>query len=173
MLLPGLAMLGAAWVGCHGRVTRAQSGGSLVLMPEPGAAQPAPGRSPDRPRDARAWGISDEQWRAFQSFAHPRGGPISLAIRLNNLRARQFKEDLAELLATVPGWEVEDQGTYTAGSLVMFDGILIQNRSALDPTPEAQLIKEALDAAGIGPEARFDATQPNKIRIVIGAPPGG
>ena len=96
---------------------------------------------------------------------------MKVTIRLNNLRARQFEEDLAELLISIPGWTVDDQGIYTAGTLASFDGILIQNNSAVDPSPDAQFIKDALLAAGILPEAQFDPTQPGKVRIVIGAPP--
>ena len=130
-----------------------------------------PGRSTDRERDPAAWGITDEQWNQFRAFALAANKPMKVTIRLNNLRARQFEEDLAELLISIPGWTVDDQGIYTAGTLASFDGILIQNNSAVDPSPDAQFIKDALLAAGILPEAQFDPTQPGKVRIVIGAPP--
>ena len=154
----------------HPAVAGAQSSGSTLFVPD---ARPstAKGRSLERERDPRAWGISDEQWAQFQAFAEASQNRPTIVVRLNNLRARQFKDDLVELLASIPGWTVEDQGVYTAGSLPAFDGILIQNRSAVAPSPDAMLIKQALDAAGIKPPAQFDPSQPGRIRIVIGAPP--
>ena len=149
----------------------AQSGGSLLFVPATNEASTVPGRSTDRERNALAWGIRDDQWLKFRDFALTAKTPLTLAVRLNNLRARQFKEDLTELLESLPGWDVNDQGTYTAGTLPPFDGILIQNVSAMDPAPDAQFLKDALDAAGILPEARFDSTQPNHLRVVIGGPP--
>ena len=154
-----------------GLVALAQSSGSAVFVPDAAPPSTAKGRSPDRKRDPSAWGIGDDQWGLFQAFAATHKRPLKAIIRLNSLRARQFKDDLAELLTSIPGWEVEDQGVYTAGSLPAFDGILIQNRSAVEPSPEGLLIKQALDAAGIEPEARFDATQPVLLRILIGSPP--
>lgn len=150
---------------------RAQSSGSLLFVPPTSEASAAPGRSIDRERNPLAWGIQDDQWLKFRDFALTAKAPLSLAVRLNDLRARQFKEDLTELLSSIPGWDVEDQGTYTAGTLPPFEGILIQNISEFDPAPDAMFLKNALDAAGIPPEARFDATQPKHLRVVIGAPP--
>jgi hypothetical protein len=154
-----------------GLAALAQSSGSTVFVPNAAPPSTAKGRSPDRERNPSTWGISDDQWGLFQAFAAARPMPLKAVVRLNNLRARQFKDDLAELLASISGWEVEDQGLYTAGTLPAFDGILIQNRSAVEPSPEALLIKQALDAAGIEPKAQFDATQPGLLRILIGAPP--
>ena len=150
---------------------RAQSSGSTVFVPDPPPPSTVKGRSRDRERDPQIWGIGDEQWVRFQAFAAARHTSLQIIVRLNNLRARQFKDDLLELLASIPGWEVDDHGIYTAGTLPAFDGILIQNRSAEQPSAGAMLIKQALDAAGIQPEAQFDPTQPGRIRIVIGAPP--
>lgn len=150
---------------------RAQSSGGALFMPAHGQENAAPGRSLERLRDPAAWGIDDAQWRRFQAAARASGAQVRVVVRLNNLRARQFKADLVELLASIPGWEVEDQGDYTAGSLPPVDGILIQNISAIEPSDGALTIKRALDEAGIKPEATFDPTQPTRIRIVVGAPP--
>ena len=152
-------------------VAGAQSSGSTLFVPSAARPSTAKGRSLERERDPRAWGISDEQWAQFQGLAEASQNRPTIVVRLNNLRARQFKDDLVELLASIPGWTVEDQGVYTAGSLPAFDGILIQNRSAVAPSPDAILLKQALDAAGIEPPAQFDPSQPGRIRIVIGAPP--
>ena len=151
--------------------TRAQSSGSTVFTPDTALPSTVPGRSPNRDRDPRAWGINDAQWTLFQAAATVSHRQLKVVVRLNNLRARQFKEDLVELLASIPGWEAEDQGVYTSGTLPAFDGILIQNTSAVAPSADALSIKQALDAAGIEPTAEFDPTQPGRIRIVIGAPP--
>ena len=149
---------------------RAQPSGSTVFIPDAAAPSTVPGRSPNRERNRHAWGIDDAQWTQFQAAANANHTLLRVVVRLNNLRARQFKEDLVELLASIPGWEVQDQGDYTAGTLPPFDGIVIQNRSAVEPTADAMTIKQALDAAGIKPEARFDPTQPTLMRILIGAP---
>lgn len=161
----------AALCALTGLPVRAQSSASTVFVPDQPPASTARGRSAERERTPAAWGISDKQWERFQYFAESANRPLSVVIRLNNQRSRQFKDDLTELLQSIPGWDVNDQGEYTAGSLPSFDGILIQNRSAVDPGDDALLIKQALDAAGIQPTAQFDATQPMRIRIVIGAPP--
>jgi len=150
---------------------RAQSAESSVFVPAAPAVQTTTGRSADRVRDPSAWGISDAQWDLFRTFALARNRKASLIVRLNSLLSRQFKDDLVELLSSIPGWEVDDQGVYTAGTLPAFDGILIQNRSAIEPSADALLLKQALDAAGIKPEAAFDATEPGLVRVVIGAPP--
>ena len=160
-----------ATIGGGNRAARAQSGGSLLFVPNAPDTSAVPGRSIDRERNPLAWGIRDDQWMKFRDFALTAKAPLTLIVRLNNLRARQFKEDLTELLESIPGWDVEDQGTYTAGTLPPFEGILIQNISEIAPAPDAQFLKNALDAAGILPEARFDSTQPNHLRVVIGAPP--
>lgn len=152
-------------------VSRAEPSGSSVFIPDTPSASMAQGRSLDRMRDPRAWGIDDTEWEKFRAIAIASRKRVTVIVRLNNLRARQFKDDLVELLASIPGWEVDDQGAYTAGSLSAFDGILIQNRSAVDPADEALLIKNTLDAAGIRPAAHFDPTRPGVVRIVIGAPP--
>ncbi len=152
-------------------VARAQSTGSSVFVLGAPPASTAPGRSTERARDPAAWGISDTQWELFRAFAIGRSQKIKVVVRLNSLLSRQFKDDLVELLSSIPGWEVEDQGVYTAGTLTAFDGILIQNRSAIEPAADALLIKQALDAAGIKPEATFDPTVPRSVRVVIGAPP--
>ncbi len=166
----GLAA-GLIVLGMYPLAARAESSDGVVFMPDGPPASTAKGRSPDRERDPDAWGISDAQWAKFQAIATASQHNLRVIVRLNNLRARQFKEDLKELLQSIPGWDVDDQGTYTAGTLASFNGILIQNRGALDPSPDALLIKQALDAAGIKPEAQFDATAPDVVRIVIGAPP--
>jgi hypothetical protein len=150
---------------------RAQSTGSSVFVLDAPPASTVPGRSTERARDPSAWGISDAQWGLFRTFAIASNRTIKVTVRLNSLLSRQFKDDLVELLSSIPGWEVDDQGIYTAGTLASFDGILIQNRSAVQPSDDALLIKQALDAAGIKPEAAFDATDPRLMRIVIGAPP--
>ncbi len=161
--LSGLLLLPArAW---------GQSADSLVFVPDGPPPSTAQGRSPDRERDPKAWGIGDEQWGRFRAFALAAQRKVEASIRLNNLRSRQFKDDLVELMTSIPGWEIDDQGVYTAGSLPSFDGVLIQTNSMFDPSPEALLIAQALDAGGIEPTAIFDATQPTHIRVVIGAPP--
>ncbi len=150
---------------------RAQSAVGAVFVPDTPPPSTALGRSLDRERDPKAWGITDEQWARFQAIAGARHQHLHVIVRLNNLRARQFKEDLTELLESIPGWVVDDQGVYTAGTLPSFDGILIQNSSAIDPSPDAMLVAQALDDAGIEPTAIFDSTQPGHVRIAIGAPP--
>jgi hypothetical protein len=150
---------------------RAQSSESILFVPEGPPPSTAKGRSADRERDPKAWGIGDEQWARFQDFAIATHRKLKVSIRLNNLRSRQFKEDLVELMASIPGWDIDDQGTYTAGTLPSFDGILIQNLSMFDPSPDAMFIAQALDAAGIEPTAIFDSAQPGHLRVVIGAPP--
>jgi hypothetical protein len=152
-------------------VAAAQSTGSILFAPDVPPTTTAPGRSLERERDPKAWGIDDAQWMRFQAAAKASGRQIKVIVRLNNLRARQFKEDLTELLQSIPGWEVEDQGVYTAGTLPPFDGILIQNISSIEPSADALAIKQALDAAGILPTATFDPTMPGAVRVVIGAPP--
>ena len=140
-------------------------------MPDEPPPSTALGRSTDRERNAQAWGIDDEQWARFRDFAIASDKKLTASIRLNNLRARQFKEDLVELMVSIPGWDIDDQGVYTAGTLPSFDGILIQTNSMIDPSPDALLISAALEVAGIEPLAIFDATQPTHLRVVIGAPP--
>lgn len=149
----------------------AQSSGSVVFMPDTPPPSTAIGRSADRERDPKAWGITDEQWARFQAAAGASHQRLHVIVRLNNLRARQFKEDLTELFRSIPDWEVDDHGVYTAGTLPSFDGILIQNVSLVDPSPDAMRVAQALEAAGIEPTAIFDATQPGRVRVVIGAPP--
>ena len=144
-----------------------------VWVPDTPAPVALHKRTSDQPRPPGVWMIDDGQWDRFQAAIAASGVTLRVTVRLNTLRARVFKEDLVDLLTSLPGWTVEDQGTYTAGTLESFDGILIQNASALNPTPEAAALKAALDAAGIRPEAVYDATQPDQVRIVIGAPPGG
>jgi len=150
---------------------QAESSDSIVFVPDGPPPSTAKGRSTDRERDPHAWGIGDEQWARFRDFALATHKRIKVSIRLNNLRSRQFKEDLVDLMTSIPGWDIDDQGVYTAGTLPSFDGVLIQNSSMLDPSPDALTIAQALDAAGIGPTAIFDATQPGHLRVVIGAPP--
>ena len=115
---------------------RGQPSGSTVFIPDAAAPSTVPGRSPNRERNPHAWGIDDAQRTLFQAAANANPTLLRVVVRLNNLRARQFKEDLVELLVSIPGWEVEDQGVYTAGTLPPFDGIVIQNRSAVEPTHE-------------------------------------
>ena len=160
-------------LGLYPCVAWAEEPNSRLFVPDTAADDVAIGRSTDRERRPTAWGIDDKQWTLFRAYAIASQSQVKVGVRLNNLRSRQFKDDLVELLASIPGWDIDDQGVYTAGSLPPFDGILIQNRSAVDPSPEALLIKRALDAAGIEPEAQFDPTQPRTVRVAIGAPPGG
>jgi hypothetical protein len=128
-------------------------------------------RSGDREIAPGAWGITDDQWDRFKAYAIANGLRLTVSVRLNTLRARNFKDDLVDLLSSIPGWEVDDQGTYTAGTLASFDGILIQNASALDPTPEARAVMAAFEAAAILPMPVYEAWEPGRIRIVVGAPP--
>lgn len=163
------AMLVAIWVGTCGPAA-AQTAGT-VFVPDSASPHTKHRRSIDRERVPGAWGITDEQWDKFKDFAIASGKRLKVAVRLNSLRAKNFKDDLTELLSSIPGWEIEDQGTYTAGTLASFDGILIQNSSALDPTADARLMMDAFNGAGILPVPNYDATEPGRVRIAIGAPP--
>ena len=173
MKLTHLALTaGLVTFGTNPLPARADPSGSVVFIPDAPPPSTARGRSSDRERDPRAWGITDEQWARFQAIAGARHKQMHVIVRLNNLRARQFKEDLTELFLSIPGWVVDDQGIYTAGTLPSFAGILIQNTSMVEPSFDAMAVAQALDDAGIEPTAIFDSTQPGQVRIVIGAPPG-
>ncbi len=115
--------------------------------------------------------ISDAQWDRFAAVITQARSPLRVSVRLNTLRSRIFKDDLVDLLSSLPDCEVDDQGTYTAGTLTAFDGILIQNASAIDPTPPARLIMTAFETAGIEPRPVFESWNAQRVRIVIGAPP--
>ncbi len=167
MLLAALIMLDPSNIA----PARAQPTGSSMFVPQSDAPDAPHRRSIDRPRIPGAWGISDSQWDKFKAFAIASGQKLTVSVRLNSLRARNFKDDLTELLSSIPGWQVNDEGTYTAGTLDSFDGIMIQNSSAVDPSPQARLIMDAFKAADIKPAPFYDPSEPGRVRIVIGAPP--
>ena len=167
VMAPGSAARAQTPAEAEGR--RAPSLGTVWV---PGASvTPATRRSADRQITPGAWGITDDQWDRFKAYAIANGLRLKVSVRLNTLRARNFKDDLVDLLSSIPGWEIDDQGTYTAGTLASFDGILIQNASALDPTPEARAVMAAFQAAAIVPIPVYEAWEPGRIRIVVGAPP--
>ena len=141
------------------------------MIPGGGPAGTKMRHSIDRVRPPDDWSIADAQWDAMEQVLKESKEKHEVSIRLNDLRGRTFKEDLVELLSSIPGWDIDDQGTYTAGTLEPFAGVLIQNRSAIDPSPGAALIMKAFDTAAVEPLPRYDATQPQKLRIVVGAPP--
>ena len=120
-------------------------------------------------KDPRSWGFAQQQWDAFKGALAPSDHPIVVYVRLDDLLARDFKNQLVGLINLVPGWKANDFGDNATNTLGV-RGIVIRVPDANHPPPEAQTLMSAFLASGVQPSPIF-AGDFGAVQIVIGSPP--
>jgi len=124
-------------------------------------------------QDPRNWGFSPgqaEKFRLALSSSTVRGRVL---IRLNDSMSRKFKDQLVQILSSVPGWEAYYQGEHP-NTLGDIRGVTIDYHD-VDPHPLAEVLIAAFASTGLMPPAGHVPVQVWKngeVRVVIGSPPG-
>jgi hypothetical protein len=140
----------------------------FVIPPVPGPIV----RSRDEVRHAPAnpvsWRISPDQREIFKNYLKSAGVTASVIIRLDNANSAIFKNDLASMIGSTPGWSVFDFGD-SGIDTIGIAGISIQVPDAESPPPAATALMKAFLAARIEPMPVLSGGF-NAVQIVIGAP---
>jgi hypothetical protein len=120
-------------------------------------------------KDPRSWGFTQQQWDTFKGALAPPDHTIVVYVRLDDLLARDFKNQIVGLINSVSGWKANDFGDYATNTLGV-RGIVIRVPDATRPPPEAQTLMNAFLASGIQPSPIFVGDF-GAVQIAIGSPP--
>lgn len=120
-------------------------------------------------KDPRAWGFTPAQEGIFSESLRSANAPGSVTVRLDDLLARGFKNQVVRTIATTPGWKVGDFGDNATNTLHA-QGIIIRVPDSSQPPDAAKALMTAFLASGIQPLPIYDSGF-GAIQIVIGSPP--
>jgi len=120
-------------------------------------------------KDPRSWGFTQEQWVTFRDSLPPSSQHFVVSTRLDDLLAKNFRNQLVALINSVPGWEARDFGDWSVNTLGA-RGIVLRVPDANQPPPEAQALLKAFLASGTQPTPVFVGGF-GAVQIVIGSPP--
>jgi hypothetical protein len=139
-----------------------------VMPPIPGPIVRSRDEVRRAPTNPVSWRISPDQREIFRNCLKSAGITASVIIRLDNANSATFKNELASMIGSTPGWSVFDFGDSGIDTIGVA-GISIQVPDAESPPPAATALMKAFLAARIEPMPVLSGGF-NAVQIVVGAP---
>lgn len=125
-------------------------------------------------QDPRRWNLSADQVVRVTNALTSSSARGRVYIRLNDPLARNFRDQVIQIIQSIPGWEAYNQGDGMIGTLGDVRGIMIDYQDGPKPPPIAQALIAAFSSAALQPppgHSSVPAWTNAEVRIVIGSPP--
>jgi len=131
-----------------GIVTNGQSGGTNTINEDP-----------------RNWGFTQDQMEKFEESLPASAIPITVYTRLNDLLAKNMRDQLVTAINSVAGWQAHDMGDWVTNTLPDCEGVVIETPDPNNPPDFVKALIGAFQASGIQPQPNIVASSISRIDI--------